>query len=157
MRTIVRSTNIYTGDLDTAHPKFPKGSEAACATSTNANGVASDSKYSVGDDNAIEKFLRKNIGSCWHSLGTAKMAPHEKISVVDSELNVYAVRGLKYVDLSIVPALVAANNNNTALIVVENGLILSCGSSACEIRRGSEMAADAMNERRFLQVQRSCY
>ena len=47
------------------------------------------------------------------------MAPREKGGVVDADLNVYGVAGLKLCDLSICPGNVGANTNNTALLVGE--------------------------------------
>ena len=47
------------------------------------------------------------------------MAPKEEGGVVDPLLNVYGTEGLKVADLSIVPGNVAANTNNTALMVGE--------------------------------------
>jgi alcohol oxidase len=39
--------------------------------------------------------------------------------VVDKDLNVYGVLGLKLCDLSIIPENVSANTNNTALMIGE--------------------------------------
>ncbi len=47
------------------------------------------------------------------------MAPREKDGVVDANLNVYGVKGLKVADLSIAPENVGANTNNTALVIGE--------------------------------------
>lgn len=49
------------------------------------------------------------------------MAPKEQNGVVDEKLNVYGVTGLKVIDLSIAPGMVAANTNNTAYVVGEKG------------------------------------
>ena len=47
------------------------------------------------------------------------MAPREEGGVVDPGLNVYGTKGLKVADLSIAPGNVAANTNNTALMIGE--------------------------------------
>ncbi|KAJ3528098.1 hypothetical protein NM208_g10374 [Fusarium decemcellulare] len=47
------------------------------------------------------------------------MAPREEFGVVDGRLNVWGTKGLKLADLSIVPANVGANTNNTAIVVGE--------------------------------------
>lgn len=73
--------------------------------------------YSADDDEAIEQFLRENIQTTWHQLGTAKMAPQDQMGVVDANLNVYGVQGLKLADLSIAPENVAAKTMNTALLI----------------------------------------
>lgn len=52
-------------------------------------------EYSDEDDRVIEDWIRNNVNTTWHSLGTCKMAPKEKRGVVDKELNVYGTKGLK--------------------------------------------------------------
>jgi len=47
------------------------------------------------------------------------MRPFQDGGVVDKDLNVYGVLGLKLCDLSIIPENVGANTNNTALMVGE--------------------------------------
>ena len=107
------------------HPKFSADSKAACAILTNTasrdiNNVE-DIEYSTEDDKVIEQYLRENINTTWHSLGTAKMAPRDKLGVVDKNLNVYGVTGLKVIDLSIVPENIGANTCNTAMAIGEKG------------------------------------
>jgi len=47
------------------------------------------------------------------------MRPFQDGGVVDKDLNVYGVQGLKLCDLSVIPENVGANTNNTALMVGE--------------------------------------
>jgi len=47
------------------------------------------------------------------------MAPREKTGVVDGNLSVYGVKGLKLADLSVPPENVGANTGNTAFLVGE--------------------------------------
>lgn len=121
-REIMRRTAMYRGEYIPRHPQFPKGSKAACVEEWDDNsmdGEMRDLEYSAEDDAAIEKYLRENIQTTWHSLGTAKMAPRDEMGVVDKHLNVYGVQGLKVVDMSIAPENVAANTNNTAMVIGE--------------------------------------
>lgn len=121
-REIMRRTKMYRGELALGHPKFPEGSQAACHERDGPlEGDIADIVYTAEDDKAIEQFLRENINTTWHSLGTAKMAPLEQNGVVDKNLNVHNVKGLKIVDLSIAPENVGANTNNTALVIGEKG------------------------------------
>ncbi|TQN66623.1 Alcohol oxidase [Colletotrichum shisoi] len=121
-REVARRTALYRGEVAGGHPSFPAGSKAALvddvAPDTHRS-VTAPLEYSSEDDEAIERFLRENINTTWHSLGTAKMAPRADLGVVDSSLSVYGVEGLKVVDLSIVPENVGANTNNTAFVVGE--------------------------------------
>ncbi|ORY72042.1 GMC oxidoreductase [Pseudomassariella vexata] len=122
-REIMRRTAMYRGEVAWGHAEFPPGSKAACVEDwTEVHGEnVSDIEYSAEDDQAILKFLRENINTTWHSLGTVKMAPREKMGAVDADLNVYGVSGLKVVDISIVPENVGSNTNNTAFVVGEKG------------------------------------
>ncbi|KAK7994551.1 alcohol oxidase-like protein [Apiospora marii] len=100
----------------------PAGSKAACVETEAPIASAVDVKdieYTAEDDAAIVQFLRENVNTTWHSLGTCKMAPREEGGVVNKHLSVYGVEGLKLADLSIVPENVGANTNNTALTVGE--------------------------------------
>ncbi|GAW13347.1 hypothetical protein ANO14919_027300 [Xylariales sp. No.14919] len=120
-RELMRRTSIYRGELTAFHPPFSAQSKAVYtpvdAEQDRTN--LQDLEYSAEDDKVIEQFLRENINTTWHSLGTAKMAPREQLGVVDKDLNVYGVKGLKLADLSIAPENVGANTNNTALVVGE--------------------------------------
>ncbi|KAL2261662.1 hypothetical protein VTK26DRAFT_3654 [Humicola hyalothermophila] len=78
-----------------------------------------DIEYAREDDAVLEKWLRENVNTTWHSLGTCKMAPREQNGVVDANLGVYGLKNLKVADLSVVPHNVAANTNSVALAVGE--------------------------------------
>ncbi|KAG2166373.1 hypothetical protein VTO58DRAFT_111285 [Aureobasidium pullulans] len=125
-REIYRRTDAYSGELAMGHPKFPEGSKAALQDGPAAKFSSQEDRnnlpeieYSAEDDKAIEKHVRDNVNTTWHSLGTCRMAPRDKGGVVDADLNVYGVTGLKLCDLSICPGNVGANTNNTALLVGE--------------------------------------
>ncbi|KAH0392162.1 alcohol oxidase, partial [Aureobasidium melanogenum] len=125
-REVYRRTNAYSGELEFGHPKFPAGSKAALQDGPVAKFLSQEDRnnlpeieYSAEDDEAIEKHVRDNVNTTWHSLGTCRMAPRDKGGVVDADLNVYGVTGLKLCDLSICPGNVGANTNNTALLVGE--------------------------------------
>ncbi|KAI1353653.1 GMC oxidoreductase [Xylaria sp. FL0043] len=120
-REIMRRTSMYRGEVTVAHPPFPADSKAACITldAEQDTTALKDIEYSPEDDRILEQFIRENVQSVWHALGTAKMAPREKLGVVDKDLNVYGVKGLKLADLSIAPENVGANTNNTAIVIGE--------------------------------------
>lgn len=119
-REILRRTEMFRGEVAIGHPKFPAGSKAAVVENIPDTGLDAtniqDLEYSAEDDKAIEQFVRETVQTTWHTLGTCKMAPREKMGVVDANLNVYGVQGLKVVDLSIPPENVAANTNNVSLV-----------------------------------------
>lgn len=105
------------------HPEFPSGSKASFTLDAlgphSGSKVKENIKYSAEDDAAIEKWIRQNMTTCWHGIGTCKMAPREQLGVVDSSLGVYGVSGLKVADLSVVPENVCANTMSTALAIGE--------------------------------------
>lgn len=51
----------------------------------------------------IEEFVRQRVNTLYHPTSTARMARKEDGGVVDEELKVYGVRGLRVVDASIFP------------------------------------------------------
>lgn len=101
-REIMRRTRMYRGEVAAGHPRFASASTAACVEEGDAavgHGVEGDIVYSPEDDAAIEAWLRENVETTWHSLGTAKMAPVTRLGVVDEALGVHSLRRLKLADL----------------------------------------------------------
>lgn len=116
-RDAMRRTSMYRGELAPGHPAFSPDSPAACQS---VSGPSNEKfVYSAEDDKAIEQWVRENVNTTWHSVGTAKMAPRDQNGVVDKDLNVHGTQGLKLADLSILPMNVGANTNNTAMLVGE--------------------------------------
>jgi len=118
-RQVIRSTEMFRGELAAAHPKFPEGSKAAVIEDHSGGPLLDEIVYTAEDDEAIMQHVREGINTTWHSLGTCKVAPFEKNGVVDDSLSVYGTKGLKLADLSIPPENVGANTNNTALVIGE--------------------------------------
>lgn len=124
-REIARRLPYYKGELELGHPKFKDGSRAALFDGVvQAGGEIQDIEYSAEDDAAIEEWIRGNLNTTWHSLGTCAMREKERGGVVDKNLNVYGTRNLKVADLSMVPENVGANTNNTALVVGEKAAVI---------------------------------
>jgi alcohol oxidase len=124
-REIARRLPYYKGELELGHPKFKAGSKAALAENFQGNsGEVQNIEYSEEDDAAIEEWIRGNLNTTWHSLGTCAMREKSKGGVVDADLNVYGTAGLKVADLSMVPENVGANTNNTALAVGEKAAVI---------------------------------
>jgi len=116
-REMMRRLKYYRGEFAPGHPPFPATSAAACIETDGPLTDVKDIVYSAEDDMIIEKWLRENVSSTWHSLGTCKMAPREDGGVVDASLSVHGVQGLKVADLGIAPGNVGANTNNIALVI----------------------------------------
>ncbi|KAI1651481.1 putative alcohol oxidase [Daldinia loculata] len=120
-REVIRRMASYRGEMAQCHPPFATESSAASVKLSDGPLPADvpDIEYSADDEVVLEKWLRENVSTTWHSLGTCKMLPQAERGVVDSSLSVYGVQGLKIADLSIAPRNVAANTNDTALAVGE--------------------------------------
>lgn len=74
----------------------------------------------VENDEAIREYLRANVTHLVHPVGTCKMGPaSDAMSVVDQEGRVHGVDGLVVADASIMPTLIRANTNLTAIMIGE--------------------------------------
>ncbi|CCM05911.1 uncharacterized protein FIBRA_08149 [Fibroporia radiculosa] len=119
-RELARRMPSYRGEFAPSHPTFSCDSPAACQSQRHPINVSDPNiDYTTEDDRAIDEYIRKVVATTWHSLGTCAMIPRDKGGVVDSNLDVYGVEGLKVADLSIAPANVSANTYSTALVVGE--------------------------------------
>jgi len=68
----------------------------------------------------LETMVRACSGPGYHCIGTCRLGTDEH-SVVDTELRVRGVHGLRVVDASVMPMLVSANTNSAAIMVGERG------------------------------------
>ena len=99
-REVARRMERYRGPLKSCNPMFKEGSEASFEVAdrdvgTVERGEIRDVKYGKEDDEAIVECLRGRVETMWHSLGTCAMKLLNEGGVVDGELNVYGVEGLK--------------------------------------------------------------
>ena len=84
---------------------------------------------SVKSDAQIEAFLREGTGPMHHPVGTCTMGVGNE-AVVDAELRVRGVSGLRVVDASIMPSIVSGNTNIPAIMVGEKAADLIRGRTA---------------------------
>ena len=54
-----------------------------------------------------------------HFVGTCKMAPRRNSGVVDHRLRVHGINGLRVVDTSIIPTIIAGHTNAAAYMIAE--------------------------------------
>jgi choline dehydrogenase-like flavoprotein len=68
----------------------------------------------------IEAFLRDHSDTEYHPCGTCKMGPHsDPMAVVDAQLRVHGVQGLRVVDASIMPTLTGGNTTAPTIMIAE--------------------------------------
>ena len=81
-------------------------------------------------DEDIEAWSRATGQTLYHICGTAKMGPStDRMAVVDDELRVHGVPGLRVIDASIMPTLVSGNTNAAAIMIGERGADLILGKT----------------------------
>jgi 5-(hydroxymethyl)furfural/furfural oxidase len=74
----------------------------------------------MGDDEALEAFVRKATIGVWHASCSCRMGqPDDPMAVVDTQGRVKGVQGLRVVDASIFPVVPCANTNFPTLMTAE--------------------------------------
>jgi 5-(hydroxymethyl)furfural/furfural oxidase len=74
----------------------------------------------MGDEEALEAFVRKAAIGVWHASCSCRMgAPDDPMAVVDTQGRVKGVQGLRVVDASIFPVVPCANTNFPTLMAAE--------------------------------------
>ena len=77
-----------------------------------------------GSDIKSDEDLSRAAGdigtTIFHPVGTCKMG-HDKMSVVDDQLRVHGIAGLRVIDASIMPLIVSGNTNAPTMMIAEKG------------------------------------
>mgnify|MGYP001258327201 FL=1 len=79
-----------------------------------------------GADVVSEEDLQRAAGdlgtTIFHPVGTCKMGPeHDNAAVVDDQLRVHGIQGLRVIDASIMPTITSGNTNAPTVMIAERG------------------------------------
>lgn len=70
------------------------------------------------DDDQLRDMIRNRADTIYHPVGTCRMG-NDGLAVVDAELRVHGMQGLRVVDASIMPTLIGGNTNAPVVMIAE--------------------------------------
>ncbi|KVZ17403.1 GMC family oxidoreductase [Burkholderia stagnalis] len=96
----------------------------------------------VKSDDDIRAVLRQRTDTVYHPVGTCRMG-HDEMAVVDPQLRVRGLEGLRIVDASVMPTLIGGNTNAPTIMIGEKAVDLIRGVSRVTsgVRAQAEAAA----------------
>ncbi len=94
----------------------------------------------VQTDAETEAFVRSTGLSGYHLAGTAKMG-HDGAAVVDDQLRVHGIAGLRVADASIIPLIITGNTNAATIMIAEKASDLMLGQSLPRLEPSVQRAA----------------
>ena len=85
----------------------------------------------VRTDAEIDAWIRRSAETIYHPVGTCRMGrAGDPLAVVDAELRVQALAGLRVVDASVMPTLVGGNTNAPTIMIAEKAADMILGRAA---------------------------
>jgi choline dehydrogenase len=82
----------------------------------------------VESDDAFDAYIRKTADVCHHPVGTCSMGANGQ-SVVDPELRVHGIEGLRVVDASVMPLVPSGNTNAPTIMIAEKASDMILGKA----------------------------
>jgi choline dehydrogenase len=92
----------------------------------------------VRADTDLREFIRRDLGTLYHPVGTCAMGGDSRLaasrltSVVDPELRVRGIDGLRVVDASVMPVVPRGNTNAPTIAIAERAADLISGRAPLE-------------------------
>ena len=93
-------------------------------------------------DGDLWQHVQRQVETVYHPVGTCKMG-HGEDAVVDDQLRVHGIEGLRVIDASIMPTLVSGNTNAPVYMIAEKGaeMILKAATNTSDVSFGPEAGA----------------
>jgi choline dehydrogenase len=82
--------------------------------------------FDVHDEHELRDYLRHDTDPYWHPVGTCRIGT-DPAAVVDPQLRVHGIDGLRVADASVMPSIPGANTNATVLAIAERAATLVGG------------------------------
>jgi choline dehydrogenase len=74
----------------------------------------------IQSDDELLDYARRNGSTCYYASCTCLMGSHP-MAVVDDELQVHGLDGLRVIDASVMPAVTSTNTNTPTIMIAEKG------------------------------------
>jgi choline dehydrogenase len=84
-------------------------------------------------DAELEAFARANVRTAMHPTSSCAMGAGDD-AVLDAELRVRGVEGLRIADASVMPTIIGGNTNAPVIMIAEKAVDLILGRGAAEYR-----------------------
>src|SRR5438874_8430982 len=82
----------------------------------------------VQTDDELLDYARRNGSTCYHASCTCMMGQHA-MAVVDDELRVHGMEGLRVIDASAMPAVTSTNTNAPTIMIAEESATMIRGAA----------------------------
>lgn len=89
----------------------------------------------VTTDDDLRAFVRRNVETVYHTAGSCKMG-QDAMAVVDADLKVHGVEGLRVIDSSIMPTITGSNIHAPTVMIAERGarmVLTGCSAVDCTV------------------------
>ena len=95
-------------------------------------GKESRNSAKARSDSEIEQFIRNHADCAYHAVGTCRMG-NGPLDVVDAQLRVKGIDGLRVVDASIMPNIVSGNTNAPTIMIAEKAADMIKASAVARV------------------------